>query len=736
MSKLFVTVLGTGNYFDCLYYKDDKYKTDECVKTPFIQDALIKFLYKEKQLDFNMKILLTDKAKKANYHKLQPFLKKHNVDPILVSIEDGKNDNELLNIFNNVHNEIDKSANDLLEKHKDIISKCYELNDILFKYNNNIKSTTTFTVTSLKDVNNLCDIFDNTCEEIKSIKQSLQELLNTNKDLETTISSFIITKDNIELTKKLDTLKDNIDENKSSLFIELKEIITKYHELENMLTKLGYDIEPELNKSLNLKNKFTRNFNKLTKIILENLKDLLTLDVTIDITHSLRHIPMQIVVAMNYLTVFNDVNIEGIYYGAFELGETTINTDIFSNSNDKISKLKNKKELALKIESMRDKNQLDNDIAKSLLNELRQDAIDINILNELDSATSIDDLNQETINIITRDKSPYRDITIKRAPICNLNTYYDLLRWTNAINSFLICGNTLEMKNIIDNNIMLGSDNLDLVKNVVISLNNFTNSINTCRGKFYKSKSNNKKQYEKEEENNNKKSIKSAAEKLNEELIKLNEGIKDHPLAKLFNIIREEIKPFINKSDLEIGIATVDWCIKYNLYQQGYTALDESLKTLICVKLKDFYSIDINEYDIKIDETNTTDREEIANVILTCVVPDKQTHGYKPKSTETIIFKDLNDENKKQIALNGLNVLSNNTKFYKFVNSVKNYRNDINHFGFKANGASVYTTLSDELLNLRDQLVKYSQGDFPWYPVENTSEENPQSEVAADSSQI
>ena len=164
--------------------------------------------------------------------------------------------------------------------------------------------------------------------------------------------------------------------------------------------------------------------------------------------------------------------------------------------------------------------------------------------------------------------------------------------------------------------------------------------------------------------------------------------------------------------------------------------MDESLKTLICVKLKDFYSIDINEYDIKIDETNTTDREEIANVILTCVVPDKQTHGYKPKSTETIIFKDLNDENKKQIALNGLNVLSNNTKFYKFVNSVKNYRNDINHFGFKANGASVYTTLSDELSNLRDQLVKYSQGDFPWYPVENTSIENPQSEVAADSSQV
>ncbi|ETJ33557.1 hypothetical protein Q604_UNBC11992G0001, partial [human gut metagenome] len=65
MSKLFVTVLGTGNYFDCYYCKDDK-----SFRTPFIQEALMNFLYKNENKfeDFEMKILLTEKARDKNYY--------------------------------------------------------------------------------------------------------------------------------------------------------------------------------------------------------------------------------------------------------------------------------------------------------------------------------------------------------------------------------------------------------------------------------------------------------------------------------------------------------------------------------------------------------------------------------------------------------------------------------------------------------------------------------------------
>lgn len=459
MSKLFVTVLGTGNYSDCIYYKNDEYNDNECVKTPFIQDALIKFLYEDKNLDFDMKILLTEEAKKTNYKKLEKCLEKYNIEPILVDIPEGKNNDELLNIFDEVSNTIDKSAQALLEKHQNIIYKCYELNDILFKYDKNIKPTETFKVNNIKSVNKLWDIFKHATERVDYIKQHLETFFSIHKNLNSSLVNFIISKDDNEYIKTLNSLKDTVDENTYNLLIELKDIISKYHELEYLITKFGYNIQSEFNKTLKSKNKFKRTFGNFSNIILKDVKDLLSLNVTIDITHSLRNIPMQILVAMNYLTIFNDINLEGIYYGAFELGETIINNDIFSDLNNKITQLKNKKELALKIESLKKQNKLDKTFANSILSELKQDNIDINILKKLEKATSINDLDEYTINIITKDKTPYRDLTIKRAPICNLNTYYDLLKWTNAINSFLNCGNTLEIKNIMNETKLLISSN-------------------------------------------------------------------------------------------------------------------------------------------------------------------------------------------------------------------------------------------------------------------------------------
>ena len=701
MSRLFVSVLGTGNYSDCYYYKDDKYNDNECVKTPFIQDALIKFLYKDKNLDFDMKLLLTKEAKNTNYTKLENNLAKYHIQPTLVDIPEGKNNDELLNIFNIVNDTIDESSQDLLKKYQDIISKCYELNDILFKYNKNIKPTESLKVNNIKNINKLWDILKNATERVNYIAKDLHNLFSINQNLNSSLIHFLISNQNDEYIETLNLLKNTIDENTYILLIELNLILEKYHELEHLINKSGYNIELELNKIQKNKNNFKVAFNNYSDIILKNIKNLLSLNVTIDITHSLRNIPMQILVAMNYLTIFNDIKLEGIYYGAFELGETIINNDIFSSSNNKIHKLKTKKELTLKLEDLKDKNKIDINLANDILSELKQDSIDINILKKLENATSINDLDNNTINIITKDKSPYRDLTIKRAPICNLNTYYNLLKWTNAVNSFLNCGSSLEIKNLLNNDIIINTKDLKLVEKVVNSLDNFTNCINTCRGKFFENMSN----------KNTKKSIKSAAQQLDKDLFDLGENISKTPLKKLFNIIKNEIKPFINKSDLQIGIATVDWCIKYNLYQQGYTALDESLKTLICVKLKDFYGEDAKY----IDETNAKEREDIANIILTCTIYDKKTDKYIPKPSEKIIFKKLNDEKKKQITLKSLNILSYNKDFYKFVECVKNYRNDINHFGFSASGATSFNKLSSELLGLRNKLVKFSQGDFPWY---------------------
>lgn len=514
MSKLFVTVLGTGDYFDCYYCYNEK----EPFRTPFIQEALAKFLYFDQNINFKMKILLTEKAKEKNYEgkgKLKETLLIYNIEPELVMIPEGKNTDELWTIFDEVSNTIDKGAKELCQ--------------------------------------------DNS-----------------------------------------------------------------------------------------------------------------TLDVTIDITHSLRNIPMQIVVAMNYLTLFNDINLEGIYYGAYELGKTKIDDKLFSNKN----------------------------ILQELYNiENTNNAI----LDKLKSANSEKDLDESTKKEILDNFKNYKGCTIRHAPICNLDVYYDLLKWTNAINSFIKCGNTKEIqqlaltkkKQAFKSKNEKDIEDMKLISYVVESLYKFTNCINTCRGMYGK------------KADNTFNSINAAASSLYIALQNLNENITIKPLKKLFKLVESKIEPFVNKNVLEIGIATVNWCIDYNLYQQGYTALDETIKTLLCIKLN------LPPTKDKLEPENSyINREYIANAILS---------GSYKEIKDLKLYDKLEDESKNLI-YESIDKLKKQKQFYKFVQSVKNYRNDINHFGFNSSGAGRFTALSDNLKNLRNELIKYSQSDFPWMEIDENSQ--------------
>ena len=541
MSKLFVTVLGTGNYSDCIYYKDDY-----SLRTPFIQEAIINLLYqskdsKDKLQDFDMKILLTEKALQKNYYgpnKLESILKKYNITPELVMIPEGKTSDELWDIFEKVSETIDEAA------------------------------------------------------------------------------------------KKLESPSD-------------------------------------------------------------------TLNVNIDITHSLRNIPMQIVVAMNYLTLFNNINLEGIYYGAFELGETKIDDKLFEN--------------------------------KGILNKLYNlDNIDNNILDKLKSANSRDDLDIDTKNAILNNSRDYKGCTIKHAPICNLDTYYDLLKWTNAINSFIKCGNTSEIQQLsrkeraqaFTSN-KQNSKNIALLDNVINYLDNFTNCINTCRGM----------NGEKAEDSIN--SIKVAADKLYDQLKKLDENISIKPLKKLFKLVSKKIEPFVDKNNLEIGLATINWCIEYNLFQQGYTALEETIKTLLCIKL----NLDPKDYLENIYEN----REDIVNEILTEAAiklqgnkEDKNTDIQNNNTKETSDHNIDNSNNVEKFIEECSYQLAYTKEFCKLSQAVKAFRNDINHFGFNRDGAKNYKAIKDNLKLHYSQLLKFIDGEFPWY----VPEENTQDEFAIDSSNI
>jgi|GEM_PF-4926119 len=102
-------------------------------------------------------------------------------------------------------------------------------------------------------------------------------------------------------------------------------------------------------------------------------------------------------------------------------------------------------------------------------------------------------------------------------------------------------------------------------------------------------------------------------------------------------------------------MAFVKWCIQNNLVQQGYTALNETIKTFICV----LNGLDDSDKDI---------REEIAA---------KAMAVYKFKDDESKWI--VEEEYKEKIR----EILKNTPKeIFKIADAISVSRNDINHFGF------------------------------------------------------
>ena len=111
MKKVFLTVLGTGKYSDCYYYKDDS----KC-RSKFVQEALLQFLY-DKDDNVEVKILLTDEAKEKNFDStnnddtnLQTILENLNIYADLIRIPAGKTEEELWDIFEETINSMDGTS--------------------------------------------------------------------------------------------------------------------------------------------------------------------------------------------------------------------------------------------------------------------------------------------------------------------------------------------------------------------------------------------------------------------------------------------------------------------------------------------------------------------------------------------------------------------------------------------------------------------------------------------------
>ncbi|TDT51290.1 TIGR02221 family CRISPR-associated protein [Fonticella tunisiensis] len=257
------------------------------------------------------------------------------------------------------------------------------------------------------------------------------------------------------------------------------------------------------------------------------------------------------------------------------------------------------------------------------------------------------------------------------APVFDLIEFNMLLDWSYAINSFLKFGNSSQIYEVsrlqLSEKLSLRDEEAINMRDFVDSLNDFTNTILTCRGKYIR-----------EFDSMRKKSVEVAYRDMRSKLNK----IKDNNSLKAINPLIEKIslrtKDFDKGGNLNTGLAYVKWCIDNNLIQQAYTALEETVVTYMCEKYN-------------FDSTDPFFREEVITKALR--IKEQKIPRSKWKIDERAIeFVE--------------SVLANmDDEIFKISATLKMARNDLNHFGFTKD-VKKCTDFSNEIKDLYESFLK------------------------------
>lgn len=276
---------------------------------------------------------------------------------------------------------------------------------------------------------------------------------------------------------------------------------------------------------------------------------------------------------------------------------------------------------------------------------------------------------------------------VKYAPIVDLTVYNEILEWTNAAEAFMQYGVAAKMKEVYDNKkkLIVGDKReWKPLENKINAMHDLSMAIFTCRGTDMdklNEKDNQKSQ----------KSIKNAYVALVKKSTKESEtkAREMKPLYPLLEKIDESFKTYFAREDnVEIGLGMVEWSLRNNMIQQGYTALEETMITYLC----NYYGID--------DRTEKT-RERIVGKTITGIINKYQCKSLtefendRERVADELLkkeFQGMSDTNKKEVE--GI-VFTIPVAFLQQCDKVKNRRNDINHFGFREFPAKSDTLGSD-----------------------------------------
>lgn len=260
----------------------------------------------------------------------------------------------------------------------------------------------------------------------------------------------------------------------------------------------------------------------------------------------------------------------------------------------------------------------------------------------------------------------------KLAPITNLTAFNEILEWTYAADAFMTYGNVGKIKQVYSEKMKSvpreQRKEWGQIKQVIGDMDDIALGISTCRGADSMKTESHKK--------SGGNSVKQAYQKLKKDMEKTAQvkGKEIVPMTNLLEHVTESFKSFDKQKDYEIGCEIIKWCIKNHMIQQGYTSLEETIKTYVC----ELYELD----DVKREN-----RESLVSLIFTGFEkqPVKERGAlFEKLITEDEVFSNVYenkfDEEQKTIAEKIIKELPD--ELFELVSQVKKFRNDINHMGF------------------------------------------------------
>ena len=237
-------------------------------------------------------------------------------------------------------------------------------------------------------------------------------------------------------------------------------------------------------------------------------------------------------------------------------------------------------------------------------------------------------------------------VTERLVPILDLTPIGDLLEWTVAVDRFVSSGDPAKVSALTKAGVRpilkqtKGADQAaDTLRRIADSLEHFCAVMSTCRGL----------------------KITEAAERLTSQLAALERSDILPPFAPLFGVIKAKLKSF-EGDPLRDGVQAVRWCLNHGLIQQGFTMLKEVLVSWVLRKT--------------VGETNDVDMRSLptqAAAILTKGLADCADQWEAP----AIDNKDLTG----RIIV----FFRENQPVLDALHQIKDFRNDIDHAGYKKN---------------------------------------------------